>query len=99
MQLVLLTNFDFFNAHMCYSSYSNFQILVITKRRIGKSFSAVQDAINSCNIVSLPAEHAELLLKLLPTKEEVVFACRLSLVCFGCSCHVNVKEIYECRRE
>ena len=33
--------------------------------------ATVQDAINNCDIVSLPAEHAELLLKLLPTKDEV----------------------------
>ena len=45
--------------------------LVITKRRIGKSMSTIRDAINNCDIVALPAEHAELLLKLLPTKDEV----------------------------
>ena len=45
--------------------------LVITKRRIGKSMFTIRDAINNCDIVALPAEHAELLLKLLPTKDEV----------------------------
>lgn len=32
----------------------------------------IQAAMNNCDVVSLPAEHAELLLKLLPTKEEVI---------------------------
>ena len=52
--------------------------LVITKRRIGKSMPTIQDAINNCDIVSLPAEHAELLLKLLPTKDEVVLSFSVS---------------------
>jgi len=45
--------------------------IIITKRRIGHSMPIIQEAINNCDIVTLPAEHAELLLKILPTKDEL----------------------------
>eukprot|EP00794_Sanderia_malayensis_P009245 gene9245-10220_t len=45
--------------------------LVITKRRIGKPAVAVKESINRCDLVSLPSEHAELLLKFVPTKDEL----------------------------
>eukprot|EP00795_Rhopilema_esculentum_P009182 gene9182-16855_t len=44
---------------------------VIAKRRIGKDASFVQEAINNCDIVALSSEHAELLLKFIPTKDEL----------------------------
>ncbi|XP_065065568.1 formin-like protein 1 isoform X2 [Rhopilema esculentum] len=45
--------------------------LIIAKRRIGKDASFVQEAINNCDIVALSSEHAELLLKFIPTKDEL----------------------------
>lgn len=54
--------------------FSLLLLLVITKRRIGKNAPVVQTAINHCDIVALPAEHAELLLKFIPTKDEVFIA-------------------------
>ncbi|XP_022101860.1 formin-like protein 2 isoform X2 [Acanthaster planci] len=45
--------------------------LVITKRRIGLSTKAIKDAIDKCDTSLVAGEFAELLLKFLPTKEEL----------------------------
>ncbi|XP_033630742.1 formin-like protein 3 [Asterias rubens] len=45
--------------------------LVITKRRIGLSTKQVKEGIDKCDISLVPGEFAELLLKFLPSKEEL----------------------------
>ena len=44
---------------------------VIARRRIQHSTEAIGSLIDQCDLVELPPEHAELLLKFVPTKEEV----------------------------
>ena len=44
---------------------------VIARRRIQHSTGAIGSLIDQCDLVELPPEHAELLLKFVPTKEEV----------------------------
>ena len=46
-------------------------LLVITKRRVGLAARDIKDAIDRCDVSKLPGELAELLLKFLPTKDEV----------------------------
>ena len=49
-------------------------LLVITKRRVGLAARDIKDAIDRCDVSKLPGELAELLLKFLPTKDEVCTA-------------------------
>ncbi|KAJ7390170.1 hypothetical protein OS493_026677 [Desmophyllum pertusum] len=45
--------------------------LVIARRRIQHSTETIGSFIDQCDLVELPPEHAELLLKFVPTKEEL----------------------------
>ena len=44
---------------------------MIARRRIQHSTETIGALIDQCDLVELPPEHAELLLKFVPTKEEV----------------------------
>ena len=54
-----------------FTSASFFCPSVIARRRIQHSTEAIGSLIDQCDLVELPPEHAELLLKFVPTKEEV----------------------------
>jgi len=49
----------------------SFILSVIARRRIQHSTETIGALIDQCDLVELPPEHAELLLKFVPTKEEV----------------------------
>lgn len=49
----------------------HFYLPVIARRRIQHSTETIGTLIDQCDLVELPPEHAELLLKFVPTKEEV----------------------------
>ena len=46
-------------------------VSVITKRRIGLSLNDIEDSVNQCDVNRIHGEYAELLLKFMPTKDEV----------------------------
>ena len=48
-----------------------FFVQVIARRRIQHSSEFIGSLIDQCDLVELPPEHAELLLKFVPTKKEV----------------------------
>lgn len=47
------------------------ELSVITKRRTGLSSRQLKDAIEKCDMERLPGEYAALILKYMPTGEEV----------------------------
>lgn len=51
--------------------YISFCISVIARHRIKHPTDEIKTFVDSCDLVELPPEHAELLLKFVPTKEEV----------------------------
>ena len=66
------------NIHWCFIGPSTSRLTlgyshlsVIARRRIQHSTETIGLLIDQCDLVELPPEHAELLLKFVPTKEEV----------------------------
>lgn len=47
-------------------------ISVIARHRIKHKTDEIKDLIDACDLVELTPEHAELLLKFVPTKDEVL---------------------------
>lgn len=62
---------------------------VIARRRIQHSTETIGLLIDQCDLVELPPEHAELLLKFVPTKEEVT-----KIYCFAYNIIINNKNVY-----
>lgn len=64
-----------FKSRLLFGSYA-----VIARRRIQHSTETIGYLIDQCDLVELPPEHAELLLKFVPTKAEVSTA----ITCVSC---------------
>lgn len=67
--------FIFVKSRLLFGSYA-----VIARRRIQHSTETIGHLIDQCDLVELPPEHAELLLKFVPTKAEVSTA----ITCVSC---------------